>query len=91
MKVNSISSINNFKYNNNNISFKHTAVPYPEYESAYVSYGKQSNFFSDMFSKLSQMFTPEVKNEAKNIKSEIDSVYSADNQEPKKALLSVLA
>ena len=90
MKVNSINSINNFKYNNN-INFKHTAVPYPEYESAYISYGKQNNILSDMVKKISEMFSPEVKSEAQNIKSQIDSVYEENDKKPQKALLSVFA
>ena len=89
MKVNSINTL----YNNySKLSFKHTAVPYPEYESAYYN---SSNGFSALAEKLSQLFSPKVSKETINIKSKIDSIYEQksdkNNLNPKKQLLSVLA
>lgn len=94
MKVNSISS---FNYNSTKPSFKHTAVPYPEYENAY--YNTQSNLETKIIglaNKISDLFSPKVTKEAAEIKSGIDSVY--DNKMDKetkisaqKHLLSVLA
>lgn len=94
MKINSISS---FNYNVNRPSFKHTAVPYPEYESAY-SYNNDSEFVSrkvdSVVSKLAALFSPKVSKEAKAIKSDIDSIYK-DNKvvvkDPRKKSLSYVA
>ncbi|HIS88765.1 TPA: hypothetical protein IAA87_05020 [Candidatus Avigastranaerophilus faecigallinarum] len=94
MKVN---SINSFNYNSTIPSFKHTAVPYPEYESAYY---KNSDTFSEKIQniaeKIAALFSPKVTEEAAKIKANIDSVYLNkssldDNLSPKKQLLSVLA
>lgn len=93
MKVNSINSINtisNYSNKLNNPSFKHTAVPYPEYENAYVH--KQVGFhdkISILVAKLSDLFHPEVTKQANEIKSQIDSIY--DDKSAKKQLVSVLA
>lgn len=92
MKVNSINSIRNFNtYNSkqNALAFKHTAVPYPEFESAYNP--KHSGFktkISFLVDKISDLFHPEVTKEAQSIKSEIDKIY---DENPKAKLVSVLA
>ncbi len=85
MKVNSINTINN---NYNKFSFKHTAVPYPEFEYAYYN---TSNSLLDSISELiSKLFSPKVSKETVEIKNQIDNIY--DKQaDPKKQLLSVLA
>ncbi len=94
MKVNSISS---FNYNSIRPSFKHTAVPYPEYESAYYkdpeTIGTKILSIAD---KISELFSPKVTKEAEEIKSGIDKLYSKQTEKkndvsPKKQLLSVLA
>lgn len=92
MKINSISS---FNYNVNKTSFKHSAVPYPEYESAY-SYNNDSEFVSQkvdsIVAKLSSLFSPKVTKEAKSIKSDIDSIYKKPVvNDPRKKTLSVVA
>lgn len=88
-----VNSINNYNYNSNIPSFKHTAVPYPEYPNAYNV--KESQIETKIISaidKLTDLFSPKVSKEAMEIKSGIDSIYS---DSPKKAakqrLLSVLA
>ncbi len=92
MKVN---SINSFNYNINRPSFKHSAVPYPEYESAY-SYNNDSEFVSQkvdsVVSKLASLFSPKVTKEAKSIKSDIDSIYKKPVvNDPRKNKLSYVA
>lgn len=91
MKINSISSIN---YNNNTASFKHTAVPYPEYES--VKNKTSESGISAFIKKVSALFTPEVTKEASEIKSGIDNIYSKKTcdytpKETKGQLLKVFA
>ena len=94
MKVNSISS---FNYNSIRPSFKHTAVPYPEYESAY--YNAPDTFGTKILNiadKITELFSPKVTKEASQIKANIDDVYAnktvdIDELPPKKQLLSVLA
>ena len=88
-----VNSINTFNYSSNRPSFKHTAVPYPEYPNAYTV--KENQIETKIIStidKLADLFSPKVSKEAMEIKSGIDSIY-ADS--PKKAakqrLLSVLA
>ena len=92
MKINSINSLN---YNQSNIKFKHTAVPYPEYEYAYNSPKNTSfeNKVSSIFKRISALFSPEVSKESSKIKSDIDNIYVSKEQslEPKAQLLSVLA
>lgn len=87
MKVN---SINNTLYNTKTQrpSFKHTAVPYPEYEKAYAAKNNSENIFSVLISKVSDLFKPEVTKEAKEIKAQIDKLYGST---PQDKLLSVLA
>lgn len=75
MKINSISSTN---YINNSYkqSFKHVAVPYPEYENAYIAkHTNPENKIAALINKISDLFHPEVTKEAKNIKSKIDDAY----------------
>ncbi len=92
-----IKSINSFNYNSTKPSFKHTAVPYPEYESAYYNTPDTlGTKISDLVCKISELFSPKVTKEASEIKENIDNIYSAKNKEiselsPKKQLLSVLA
>lgn len=87
MKINAI----NNSYNLNNVqSFKRTAVPYPEYASAYV-FTKESGIVDTFVSKISKLFSPEVSKESAKIKNQIDTIYSLSSENPKKALLSVLA
>lgn len=86
-----VSSINNISHNNSRISFKKTAVPYPEYNSSY-SYDSQSDkMIYSLISKISELFHPDVTKEAANIKSKIDNIYEPKTVNPKDRLLSVLA
>ena len=89
MKVNAINNTYNFK-NNNVQSFKGSAVPYPEYASAYV-FTKETGLVDSLISKVSKLFTPEVSKESAKIKNQIDTLYSITTENPRKALLSVLA
>lgn len=92
MKINSISS---FNYNSNNINFKRTAGPYPEYANGYKL--QQSSFekqVTNVIDKISAIFSPEVTNESAKIKSGIDNIYTnkaLQDSNPKAQLISVLA
>lgn len=88
-----VNSINNINYNLNRPSFKHTAVPYPEFASAYeVIENPVETKILNAIDKLVDLFSPKVSKEAMDIKAGIDSIYTAT---PKKAakqkLISVLA
>lgn len=85
MKINAI----NNTYNNVQ-SFKKTAIPYPEYASAYV-FKKEAGIVDTFVSKMAKLFSPEVTQESAKIKNQIDSLYNVNTENPKKALLSVLA
>lgn len=87
MRVNSISS---FNYKNNNLqSFKHTAVPYPEYEGSYNQNDKSIYKIDVLINKISDLFHPEVSKSAREIKSQIDKI--CEDNSPKDSLMSVLA
>ena len=88
MRVNSINTIQSIY--NAKPSFKHTAVPYPEYSNAYLPEKTFSEKLADTFKKL---FNPQVSKEAENIKNQIDACYddTTECDDPKKCLLSVLA
>ena len=88
MRVNSINNVSS----NNSLTFKRSAVPYPEYRSAYLpssEYSSQSRI-SLIVDKISKLFNPEVTKEAKQIKNQIDNLY-AQQQTPKEHLMSVFA
>ena len=85
MKINAI----NNTYNNVQ-SFKKTAIPYPEYASAYV-FKKEAGIVDTFVSKMAKLFTHEISSESAKIKSQIDNLYSTNIEDPKKALLTVLA
>ncbi len=87
MKVNSINTINTLNNNYSKLSFKHTAVPYPEYEAAYYN---TNSLLDSIVDKISQLFSPKVSKEADKIKTQIDNIYDQKTN-PKKQLLSVLA
>jgi hypothetical protein len=89
MKINSINNTYNVK-NNNIQSFKRTAVPYPEYASAYV-FTRETGIVDSLISKVSKLFSPEVSKESAKIKNQIDTLYNVNLENPKKALLTVLA
>ncbi len=94
MKIN---SVNSFNYNSNKINFKRTAVPYPEYMNGYYKLNQPTfeNQVTNVISKVTSMFTPEVSDESKKIKSSIDGLYANKvKSEPvdfNAHLLSVLA
>ena len=88
MKVNSINSIN---YNNYKQSFKRTAIPYPEYEKAYLYTNNSKNLVTTIIDKISDLFNPVVTKEAEEIKTQIDKLYSVKTPSPKEQLISVLA
>ena len=86
MKINAINNL----YNNNFQSFKRSAIPYPEYASAYV-FTKEDNIVDTFVTKMAKLFSPEVSQESAKIKNQIDSIYNVNSENPKKAFLSVLA
>lgn len=74
-----VSSINTIKYNSNMASFKHTAVPYPEYSYAYSNSHSLEKKISNIIDRITDLFHPSVTKEAKNIKSQIDNIYLNGN------------
>lgn len=78
MKINYISNINNFSNYSKAVKFGHTAVPYPEYEHIQTS-NNQHDVFSIISHKISDFLHPEVSKQAKEIKSQIDSVFDANS------------
>lgn len=88
MKINSINSINTFGRPGAPRSFKHTAVPYPEYENAYI-YDSSDNkgFFGKIAEKISDLFNPAVSKEAKDIKSQIDTIFGEEPKEQPQIVL----
>lgn len=88
MKINSIT---NYGQVSRNLNFKHSAVPYPEYESAYHKNEKEFNIVENFVQKIAELFSPKVSKEAEFIKQEIDYIYSDSQVTPKQALLSVIA
>ena len=99
MKINSINNayITN---NNKNKSFKASAVPYPEYKTAYIVSCKKAGTIEKMVDKISEFFSPKVTKEAKNIQKTIDLAFeeaaknvksNRTSKSAKQALLSVLA
>jgi hypothetical protein len=91
MKINAINTIN---YNNTNKpAFKHVAVPYPEFESAYhkQTYTVEEKL-NAILDKISALFTPAVSKEASTIKTGIDTIYETEKQlNTPKNVLSVVA
>lgn len=92
MKIN---AINSATYMTSGLSFKHSAVPYPEYEDAY-NIGNKSDTITRVVDKISALFTPEVTKKSQEIKNDINKIYSDGknvdlSNNPKKHLLSVLA
>ena len=89
MKVSSISS---FNFNSNNVKFKRTAVPYPEYMNQYKNNTIEAQA-TNFLDKISALFSPSVSAESSKIKSTIDDIYSdktsLENKPPKEQLLSV--
>lgn len=88
MKINSINNINN---NYNKPSFKRTAVPYPEYKTAYIIKAGEDTLVSSIKNKINEIFRPDVTKEALNIKNQIDSFYGTQEADPKQHLLTVFA
>ncbi len=78
-----INPINNITYKTQ--SFKHTAVPYPEYEKAYIYAAADTSIFH----KIAKLFNPKVDKETEKIKTVIDKTYNGIPT-PQKQLLSVL-
>ena len=88
-----VNAINNVNYNRSVPSFKHTAVPYPEYINAYKTCDRsiESTILSTI-EKLTDLFSPKVTKEAQEIKSGIDSLYAnSAKKAAKQRLVSVLA
>ena len=88
-----VSSLNNINYNKTVPSFKHTAIPYPEYPNAYdVCEKSVEKTIINTIGKLADLFSPEVSKEAQEIKAGIDSMYAdSAKRAAKQRLLSVLA
>ena len=90
MKINSISS---FNFSSNNVNFKRTAIPYPEYKNAYKYNPTFEEQVTNVIDKISTLFSPSVSAESSKIKSSIDNLYqdkdSLVNKAPKQQLLSV--
>ena len=93
MRVNSINNINYTNYSKSVPSFKHTAVPYPEYPNAYKPCDRSiESTIITTIEKLTDLFNPKVSKEAQEIKSSIDSIYAnSAKQAAKQRLMSVLA
>ena len=91
MKINAISS---FNFSSNNVNFKRTAIPYPEYKNAYKYNPSFEDQVTNVIDKISALFSPSVSAESSKIKSNIDSIYTDKtalvNKAPKEQLLSVL-
>ncbi len=90
MKINPINSLNNYT---NNINFKRTAVPYPEYINAYKPQLTFEEQVSNVINKIGSLFSPSVSKESENIKTGIDNLYvnkALEKETPKNQLLSVL-
>lgn len=76
MKISSINSINTFGRPGSPRSFKQTAVPYPEYIDAYIyDSADEKGFFGKIADKISDLFNPQVSKEAKEIKSQINTIF----------------
>ncbi len=98
MRVNSINSQQYLNISKTQ-KFGNSAVPYPEYKNAYVFDNRTIG--EKLSDAISALLHPQVANEAENIKSQIDSLYIAQNQvsnetsktqqTPKESLLSVFA
>lgn len=95
MKIN---AINSASYMTTCVSFKHSAVPYPEYESAYYKNTTQPDAITRVVDKISALFTPEVTKKSQEIKNDINKIYNNGKSinvdfstNPKNHLLSVLA
>lgn len=93
MKVSSINSISSYNTNKSaNLSFKHIAVPYPEYEErgAYSNnhHLNVQSKISQLVGKISDLFHPSVTKEANEIKKQIDQLY--DEKDANSQLISVL-
>lgn len=100
MKINSIHTAYNKTTNRYNTNFKRTAVPYPEYRSAYIVSCKKASGIESIVNKISDFFSPEVTTEAKHIQRHIDKAYAEaiknvkpnkHTKDAKQALLTVLA
>lgn len=77
MKINSVNSIGTFsRPGGASMSFKHTAVPYPEYYDAYIFTAQEDkNIFGRLADKISDLFNPKVSKEAEEIKSKINTIF----------------
>lgn len=80
-----VNAINNFYPQVQRTSFGHTAVPYPEYEKAYHK-NTGNNIVNSFALKLSSVFSPEVKKNAREIKNEINGLYDNTDKNVKKSL-----
>ena len=93
MKVNAINSMN---YMTGKVSFKNTAVPYPEYENAYY-YVQQPSSFEKLLNRFSALFTPEVTQKSQAIKDGINKIYDSEeavkgySRNPNSKVFSVIA
>lgn len=83
-----INAINNFYPQVQRTNFGHTAVPYPEYEKAYHR-NTGNNIVNSFALKLASVFSPEVKKNAEDIKTEINGLY--ENADKGKKSLSLYA
>lgn len=90
MRVSSINSFNQYNCIKNKQSFKHTAVPYPEFENSYKTKPASVKFsINNIISRISELFHPQVSKDAKEIKNQIDKIY--DKKSADKHLVSALA
>lgn len=92
MKINSISS---FNFSSNNVNFKRTAIPYPEYKNAYKYNASFEDQVTNVIDKISALFSPSVTAESSKIKSNIKNIYADKdaliNKTPREQVLSVFA
>ena len=95
MKISPINTYSNYK--TNSVSFKHTAVPYPEFESYDMQEQTLDAKLSAFAKKVSSFFSPKVTQEADKIKTGIDCLYSEPQtgvntkKQAHKRLVSILA
>lgn len=88
MRVNKINTINYISYKP---AFKHTAVPYPEYQNKLQNTKPLHVKFSEI---INELFNPTITKDSQNIKKQIDDLYQNKNnsgESPKKSLISVFA
>lgn len=89
MKISAINNYSSYATPLKPQSFKHTAVPYPEYRIIEQQTKNGLGVISGFEKLLSSIFHPEVTKEAVKIQKQLDTIF-ADNQHPKKAIYALV-